>query len=129
MRTLEVHFPVRMADGHVCLFTGYRVRNSDACGPAKGGFCFRPDVTIDTVRALAARMMEKTAVVDIPYGGGKGGVVFSPEELRQVVRSAARVGTFELPAGSSWIPYDGSSWLRHGMREKGSHASARAPRG
>ena len=81
MRTLEVHFPVRMDDGAVKTFTGFRVQYNDARGPTKGGLRFHPDETIDTVKALAAWMTWKCAVVDIPYGGGKGGVVCNPKEL------------------------------------------------
>ena len=81
MRTLEVHFPVRMDDGTTRTFTGYRVQYNDARGPTKGGLRFHPDETIDTVKALAAWMTWKCAVVDIPYGGGKGGVVCNPKEL------------------------------------------------
>ena len=83
MRTLEVHFPVRMDDGTVKTFTGFRVQYNDARGPTKGGLRFHPDETIDTVKALAAWMTWKTAVVDIPYGGGKGGVICNPKELSQ----------------------------------------------
>jgi len=81
MRTLEVHFPVRMDDGLVKTFTGFRVQYNDARGPTKGGLRFHPDETIDTVKALAAWMTWKCAVVDIPYGGGKGGVICNPKEL------------------------------------------------
>ncbi len=81
MRTLEVNFPVRMDDGMVKTFTGFRVQYNDARGPTKGGLRFHPDETIDTVKALAAWMTWKCAVVDIPYGGGKGGVICNPKEL------------------------------------------------
>lgn len=81
MRTLEVHFPVRMDDGTTRTFTGYRVQYNDARGPTKGGLRFHPDETMDTVKALAAWMTWKCAVVDIPYGGSKGGVVCNPKEL------------------------------------------------
>jgi glutamate dehydrogenase (NAD(P)+) len=81
MRILEVHFPVRMDDGTVKTFTGFRVQYNDARGPTKGGLRFHPDETIDTVKALAAWMTWKCAVVDIPYGGGKGGVICNPKEL------------------------------------------------
>jgi len=83
MRTLEVHFPVRMDDGTVKTYTGFRVQYNDARGPTKGGLRFHPDETIDTVKALAAWMTWKTAVVDVPYGGGKGGVICNPKELSQ----------------------------------------------
>jgi glutamate dehydrogenase (NAD(P)+) len=81
MRELKFVFPVRMDDGHVEVFHGYRVQYNDARGPAKGGLRFHPQETIDTVRALAAWMTWKTAVVDIPLGGGKGGVSCNPKEL------------------------------------------------
>ncbi len=81
MRELIVSIPVRMDDGSVKVFKGYRVQYNDARGPCKGGLRWHPDETIDTVRALAAWMSWKTAVVDIPLGGGKGGVTCNPKEL------------------------------------------------
>jgi glutamate dehydrogenase (NAD(P)+) len=81
LRILEVHFPVRMDDGIVKTFTGFRVQYNDARGPTKGGLRFHPEETIDTVKALAAWMTWKCAVVDVPYGGGKGGVICNPKEL------------------------------------------------
>ena len=80
-RELHVSLPVRMDDGTTRVFSGYRVQYNDARGPAKGGLRFHPNETIDTVRALAAWMTWKTAVVDVPLGGGKGGVVCNPKEL------------------------------------------------
>ena len=80
-RELHVSLPVRMDDGTTRIFSGYRVQYNDARGPAKGGLRFHPDETIDTVRALAAWMTWKTAVMDVPLGGGKGGVVCNPKEL------------------------------------------------
>ena len=80
-RELHMHFPVRMDDGTVKLFNGYRVQYNTARGPAKGGLRWHPDETIDTVRALAAWMTWKTSVVDLPLGGGKGGVTCNPKEL------------------------------------------------
>jgi len=79
----EFHFtlPIHMDDGSVKVFRGFRVQHSDARGPAKGGIRFHPHETIDTVRALATWMTWKTAVVDIPLGGGKGGVICDPREL------------------------------------------------
>ena len=81
LRELHVTLPVRMDDGSSRVFHGFRVQYNDARGPTKGGLRFHPDETIDTVRALAAWMTWKTAVVDIPLGGGKGGVVCNPKEL------------------------------------------------
>ncbi|MCX5973242.1 MAG: Glu/Leu/Phe/Val dehydrogenase [Coprothermobacterota bacterium] len=79
----EYHFliPIRMDDGCVKVFQGYRVQHNDARGPAKGGIRFHPQETIDTVRALATWMTWKTSVVDIPLGGGKGGVICDPHNL------------------------------------------------
>ena len=79
----EYHFniPIRMDDGSYKVFKGFRVQHSDARGPAKGGIRFHPQETIDTVRALAMWMTWKTAVVDIPLGGGKGGVICDPHNL------------------------------------------------
>jgi len=81
LRELHVTLPVRMDDGSTQVFRGFRVQYNDARGATKGGLRFHPDETIDTVRALAAWMTWKTAVVDIPLGGGKGGVVCNPKEL------------------------------------------------
>ncbi len=80
-RELLVTFPVQMDDGKVKIFHGYRVQYNYARGPAKGGLRWHPEETIDTVRALAAWMTWKTAVVDIPLGGGKGGVTCNPKEM------------------------------------------------
>lgn len=79
----EIHFniPVRMDDGSYKVFRGFRCQHNDARGPAKGGIRFHPHETIDTVRALAMWMTWKTAVVDIPLGGGKGGVICDPHNL------------------------------------------------
>jgi len=80
-RELTVHFPVHMDDGTVKVFTGYRVQHNLGRGPAKGGIRYHQDVTIDEVKALAMWMTWKCAVVGIPYGGGKGGVVVDPKKL------------------------------------------------
>ena len=79
----EYHFsiPVRMDDGTTKVFRGFRVQHNDARGPCKGGIRFHPQETIDTVRALAMRMTWKCSVVDIPLGGGKGGVICHPHNL------------------------------------------------
>ena len=81
MRELHVCIPVRMDDGQVRVFEGFRVQYNDARGPTKGGIRFHPEETIDTVRALAAWMTWKCAVVDIPLGGAKGGVICNPKEM------------------------------------------------
>ncbi len=80
-KELTVHIPVQLDDGRLEVFTGYRVQHSVARGPAKGGVRFAPDVTLDEVRALAAWMTWKCAVVNIPFGGGKGGVICDPRVL------------------------------------------------
>jgi len=82
-RELIVNFPVRMDDGTVKIFTGFRIQHNDTRGPAKGGLRYHPDVTLDETRALAALMTLKTAVVNIPYGGAKGAVVCNPELMSQ----------------------------------------------
>jgi glutamate dehydrogenase (NAD(P)+) len=81
LREFHVTLPVRMDDGTTKVFHGFRVQYNDSRGPTKGGIRFHPEETIDTVRALAAWMTWKTAVVDIPLGGGKGGIVCNPKEL------------------------------------------------
>jgi len=80
-RELTVHFPVKMDDGSVQVFTGYRVQHNLGRGPAKGGIRYHQDVGLDEVKALAMWMTWKCAVVSIPYGGGKGGVVVDPKKL------------------------------------------------
>ena len=82
-RELIVNFPVKMDDGSVRIFTGYRVHHSTVRGPSKGGIRYHPDVTLDEVRALAMWMTWKCAVVGIPYGGAKGGVVCDPKQMSQ----------------------------------------------
>lgn len=82
-KELTVNFPVKMDDGTTKVFTGYRVQHSTTRGPAKGGIRFHPDADINEVRALAAWMTFKCAVVDIPYGGAKGGVTCDPTQLSE----------------------------------------------
>ncbi len=81
MREMHVSLPIRMDDGSIKVFEGFRVQYNDARGPTKGGIRFHPDETVDTVKALAAWMTWKCAVVDIPLGGGKGGVICNPKEM------------------------------------------------
>jgi len=81
IREFQFQIPVRMDDGSVEVFKGFRVQHNDARGPSKGGIRFHPQETIDTVRALATWMTWKCAVVDIPLGGGKGGVICDPHNL------------------------------------------------
>ncbi|CAN5277844.1 Glu/Leu/Phe/Val dehydrogenase [soil metagenome] len=94
-RELTVHFPVKMDDGSVQVFTGYRVQHNLGRGPAKGGLRYHQDVSLDEVKALAMWMTWKCAVVGIPYGGGKGGVVVDPKKLsmREVENLTRRFAT------------------------------------
>ena len=82
-RELITHFPVRMDDGRLKVFEGYRVQHSLARGPAKGGIRYHPQVNLEEVRALAMWMAWKCAVVDLPFGGAKGGVACDPKEMSQ----------------------------------------------
>ena len=82
-REIIVHFPVAMDNGKIDMFTGFRVQHSMARGPAKGGIRYAPDVTLDEVRALASWMTWKCAVVNIPFGGAKGGVICDPKNMSQ----------------------------------------------
>ncbi|MGQ9477441.1 MAG: Glu/Leu/Phe/Val family dehydrogenase [Candidatus Bipolaricaulia bacterium] len=122
MRELHVLVPVRMDDGQVKVFKGFRVQYNDARGPTKGGIRFHPQETIDTVRALAAWMTWKTAIVDLPYGGGKGGVVCNPKEmsereLEQLARGYIRaLGEFigpekDIPAPDVYTTPQIMAWM------------------
>jgi glutamate dehydrogenase (NAD(P)+) len=82
-RELTVHFPVRMDNGRTKMFTGYRVQHNINRGPAKGGIRYDANVTLDEVKALAMWMTWKCAVVDIPFGGAKGGVIVDPKQLSE----------------------------------------------
>ncbi|NUM45473.1 MAG: Glu/Leu/Phe/Val dehydrogenase, partial [Anaerolineales bacterium] len=81
MREFKFQIPVRMDDGSMQVFTGYRVQHNDARGPSKGGIRFHPSETLDTVRALAMWMTWKCALMDIPFGGAKGGVICNPRDM------------------------------------------------
>ena len=82
-REIIVHIPVQMDDGRIEVFTGYRVLHSSSRGPGKGGIRYSPDVNLDEVRALASWMTWKCAVVNIPFGGAKGGVICDPKSMSQ----------------------------------------------
>ncbi len=82
-REIILHIPVMLDNGHLEVFTGFRVQHSIARGPAKGGLRYSPDVTLDEVRALASWMTWKCAVVNIPFGGAKGGVICDPHKMSQ----------------------------------------------
>ncbi len=83
MRVMEVAIPVKMDDGSVKVFSGYRSQHNLALGPAKGGLRFHPTITLDEAKALSMWMTFKSAVVGLPYGGGKGGVKCNPKELSE----------------------------------------------
>src|SRR4051794_41021099 len=80
-RELKVYIPTRMDSGRIQVFEGYRVQHNFARGPAKGGIRYAPDVNIDEVRALAAWMTWKCAVVNVPFGGAKGGIICDPQQM------------------------------------------------
>ncbi len=122
MRELHVSIPVRMDDGTTRIFQGFRVQYNDACGPTKGGIRFHPEETVDTVRALAAWMTWKTAVVGLPYGGGKGGVIcnpksMSPGEVERLSRGYIRaIGQFigeerDIPAPDVYTTPQIMAWM------------------
>jgi len=98
-RVLEVSIPTKMDNGQLKVFTGYRVQHNIARGPAKGGIRYHPNVTLDEVKALAAWMTWKTATVNIPYGGGKGGVICDPKRMSkgELERMTRRYASEILP--------------------------------
>jgi len=122
MRELHVRLPMRMDDGNVKVFQGFRVQYNGARGPMKGGIRYHPSETIDTVRALAAWMTWKTAVADIPLGGGKGGIVCNPNEMsewererlsRAYIRQVGRVlgADMDVPAPDVATNPQVMSWM------------------
>lgn len=114
-KELTIHYPVKMDDGTSKVFTGYRVVHNNTRGPGKGGIRYHPDTTIDEVRALAAMMTLKTAVVNIPYGGAKGGVVCDPKlmslsEIERLTRLyVAELGTLIGPQSDIPAPDVGTN--------------------
>lgn len=122
MHEIKVTLPVRMDDGTTRIFHGFRVQYNNARGPAKGGIRWHPQETIDTVRALAAWMTWKTAVVDIPLGGAKGGIICNPKELsetekerlaRGYIRALARSlgGARDVPAPDVYTTPQIMAWM------------------
>ena len=122
VREFHVTLPVKMDDGSTKIFHGFRVQYNDARGPTKGGIRFHPDETVDTVRALAAWMTWKTSVVDIPLGGGKGGIICNPKEMspaelerlsRAYMRQVGRMlGLFEdVPAPDVYTTPQIMAWM------------------
>lgn len=135
-RTFTVHFPVKMDTGKTKMFVGHRVQYNDARGPAKGGIRFHPDLTLDEVKDLAFLMTLKCAVVNIPFGGSKGGVAVNPRdlsrnELENVTRSYIRaisdfIGPFkDIPAPDVYTDERIMAWiLDEYERIKGEHVPA-----
>jgi glutamate dehydrogenase len=122
MRVLTVRIPVRMDDGTVKVFTGYRAQHNDAVGPTKGGVRFHPDVTESEVKALSIWMSLKAGIVDLPYGGGKGGIICDPRnmsfrELERLSRGYVRaisqiVGpTKDIPAPDVFTNSQIMAWM------------------
>jgi len=122
MQELKVTIPVKMDDGSTKIFHAFRIQYNTARGPAKGGIRWHPDETVDTVRALAAWMTWKTSVVDIPLGGGKGGIICNPKELseaekerlaRAYIRAIARsLGvTKDIPAPDVYTTPQIMAWM------------------
>ncbi|HLS07721.1 Glu/Leu/Phe/Val dehydrogenase [Lentibacillus sp.] len=122
MRTLTVNFPVRMDDGTVKMFTGYRSQHNDAVGPIKGGVRFHPEVNENEVKALSMWMSLKSGIVDIPYGGGKGGVICDPREMsfrelegisRGYVRAISQIvgPTKDIPAPDVFTNSQIMAWM------------------
>lgn len=122
MRILTVRIPVRMDDGKVKVFTGYRAQHNDAVGPTKGGVRFHPDVTESEVKALSIWMSLKAGIVDLPYGGGKGGIICDPRnmsfgELERLSRGYVRaisqiVGpTKDIPAPDVFTNSQIMAWM------------------
>ena len=96
-REMIVHFPAKMEDGTVRIFTGYRVQHNIGRGPAKGGIRYHPDVDLDEIRALAMWMTWKSAVVNIPFGGAKGGIQCNPKEMSlREIENMTRRFTWEI---------------------------------
>ncbi|WP_252503907.1 Glu/Leu/Phe/Val dehydrogenase [Sporosarcina sp. Marseille-Q4943] len=122
IRMVEVRIPVRMDDGKVKVFTGFRGQHNDAVGPTKGGVRFHPGVTADEVRALSMWMTLKAGIVDLPYGGGKGGIICDPREMsmgelerlsRGYVRALSQVmgPTKDIPAPDVFTNAQIMAWM------------------
>ena len=94
-REVQVQIPVRCADGKIHVFSGYRVQHNGARGPYKGGVRYHEEVDLDEIRALAALMTWKTALVGIPFGGAKGGVNCPADELSSDERQAIEMAYFD----------------------------------
>ncbi|MFK2827268.1 Glu/Leu/Phe/Val dehydrogenase [Bacillus sp. B190/17] len=122
LRMLTVRIPVRMDDGSTKVFTGYRSQHSDAAGPSKGGVRFHPEVNEEEVKALSMWMTLKAGIVDLPYGGGKGGVVCDPRQMsmgeierlsRGYVRAISQIvgPTKDIPAPDVYTNSQIMAWM------------------
>lgn len=122
VRMVTVRIPVRMDDGSVKVFTGYRAQHNDSVGPTKGGVRFHPDVTEDEVKALSIWMTLKAGIVNLPYGGGKGGIICDPREMsfreleglsRGYVRALSQVvgPTKDIPAPDVFTNSQIMAWM------------------
>jgi glutamate dehydrogenase len=122
LRILTVRIPVRMDDGNIKIFTGYRAQHNDSVGPTKGGVRFHPDVTETEVKALSIWMSLKAGIVDLPYGGGKGGIICDPREMsfreleklsRGYVRAISQIvgPTKDIPAPDVFTNSQIMAWM------------------
>jgi glutamate dehydrogenase len=122
LRMLQVRIPVRMDDGTVTVFTGYRAQHNDAVGPTKGGVRFHPNVSEEEVKALSMWMTLKAGIVDLPYGGGKGGVICDPRQMsmgelerlsRGYVRATSQIvgPTKDIPAPDVFTNAQIMAWM------------------
>ncbi|AEP02114.1 MULTISPECIES: Glu/Leu/Phe/Val family dehydrogenase [Heyndrickxia] len=122
VRMLTVKIPVRMDDGTVKIFTGYRAQHNDAVGPTKGGVRFHPDVTENEVKALSIWMTLKCGIVNLPYGGGKGGIICDPRKMsfrelenlsRGYVRAISQIvgPTKDIPAPDVFTNSQIMAWM------------------
>ncbi|MCP8968733.1 Glu/Leu/Phe/Val family dehydrogenase [Ectobacillus ponti] len=122
VRMMTVKIPVRMDDGSVKIFTGYRAQHNDAVGPTKGGIRFHPNVTETEVKALSIWMSLKCGIVDLPYGGGKGGIICDPREMsfrelerlsRGYVRAISQIvgPTKDIPAPDVFTNSQIMAWM------------------
>jgi glutamate dehydrogenase len=122
LRMMTVRIPIRMDDGSIKIFTGYRAQHNDAVGPTKGGVRFHPDVTEPEVKALSIWMSLKAGIVDLPYGGGKGGIICDPREMsfreleklsRGYVRAISQIvgPTKDIPAPDVFTNSQIMAWM------------------
>ncbi|AXI09365.1 glutamate dehydrogenase [Oceanobacillus zhaokaii] len=122
LRMMAVRIPVRMDDGAIKVFTGYRAQHNDAVGPTKGGIRFHPDVTADEIKALSIWMSLKSGIVDLPYGGAKGGIICDPRQMsfreleglsRGYVRAVSQIvgPTKDIPAPDVFTNSQIMAWM------------------